>query len=472
MPKSFSMLLGVNSAALSDRDAFDPIMDVDTRLFIDPHLLRHIEVDEFTSSYENFQAHFQKVAKLLSASDTIGDVFWRQADRLMQWPEVQGLCIGYASRGTSGSGIGPNLRRRLLVTAQSLIKKGCCDPELFELVGLLEDDFGPDRISDMTANVIRNDLGAFTRRIYRELLVEEGAQQVNVDSKTGLPINPYTDKPLLLVPATLLRDLPVALDWSSRDIVAQHNQELRARVNSIIGDSWKKATSTISKDRLKEVLLENPDLVADLIAVYIAKGAQYYDFKQDRAGEYVWFPVARKVAEEYPLRISLPTHPTVDEVEAMVIEIVNRFKSLIENNGLNRLLYDSDGSPKHESAAQLLFFGIADSYCAANNVMIARESNAGRGPVDFKFGSNMENSVLVELKKSTNTSGLKKGVERQLPEYMNAEGGRRAIYLVIDVGLTNAAIGNLNKISERVHGTAIKIMHVDGNPKDSASKMR
>lgn len=470
MPLSFSTLLGLPQSALNSRGAFDPILDLDTRLFIDPHLLKHEEITEFKNSYENLQAYFRQIAKLLGASDAINDTFWKQADRMMQWPEVKGLCIGYAKNGTSGSGIGPELRRRLLATAKAIILKGYKDPELFELVGLLEDDFGPDRISDMTANVIRKDLGAFTKRIYTELLAS-GAKATSIDPKTQLPINPFTGQPILLVPESLLRDLPVALDWSDRDIIAQHNEELRQRVNQIIGQSWKDATRTVTKDALRETVLQYPELIDDLIRQYTAKDAQNYDFLRDRAGEYIWFPVSRKFVSENPLELHLPQNPSVDDVLQMVLRICEQFKSLVENNGLCALFYNEDGTTKHESAIQLVFYGIADSYCHANNIMIARESNSGRGPVDFKFGTNMENSVLVEAKKSTNTSGLKKGIEKQLPEYMDAEGSKRAIYLVVDVGFTEAAIKRLNEINNKVNGSAIDILHVDGILKPSASRL-
>lgn len=470
MPVSFSMLLDVPTSHLIDRGAFDPILDLDTRLFIDPHLLKHIDAQELGASYENLQAHFRRIAKLLAATETVGDAFWRQADRMMQWPEVKGLCIGYASKGTSGSGIGPDLRYRLLNTARAIINKGRNDPEIFELVGLLEDDFGPDRISDMTANVIRDDLAAYTKRIYADVLTE-GAAPVDIDGDTGLPLNPFTDEPLLLVPQGLLRDLPVALDWSGRDIVAQHNQELRDRVNRIIGASWKEATDTLSKSSLKNTLLEYPELIDDLVKVYASKGAQPYDFVNDRAGEYIWFPVTQKMASENPLSIVLPSSPTVDEVEQVVLKVCKKFTELVEHNGLCKLFYNDDRSLKHETALQLVFFGIAESYCRSNGLMMARESDSGRGPVDFKFGTNMENSVLVEVKKSTNTSGLRKGVEKQLPEYMNAEGSKRAIYLVVDVGYTKAAIENLNLVNRQTSGTAIRILHVDGIPKPSASKL-
>lgn len=464
------MLVDLPASAINDRGAFDPILDLDTRLFIDPHLLRHVDVAELENSYENLQVHFKKIATLLGASDAVGDPFWRQADRLMQWPEVKGLCIGYAKKGTSGSGIGPDLRLRLLTTAKAIISKGRDDPELFELVGLLEDDFGPDRISDMTANVITEELAAFTRRIYSEL-IEEGGTEIQLDEDSKLPINPFTSQTILLVPENILRDLPVALDWSSRDQIARHNHELRQRVNQIIGTSWKEATHSASKSALKNIVLENPELIDDLVEQYTAKEAQTYDFARDRAGEYIWFPVSRQYVNEHPLEITLPMQPSTDDVVEMVMKICEKFKDLVEKNGLCKLFYNEDASPKHESAIQLVFFGVADSYCHANNIMIARESDAGRGPVDFKFGSNLKNSVLVEAKKSTNTSGLKKGVEKQLPEYMNAEGSSRAIYMVVDVGYTEAAIKRLNQINAKVNGTAISIFHVDGIRKPSASRL-
>jgi hypothetical protein len=470
LPTALSSLLGIDSSHLTDRDAFDPVLDFDTRLFIDPHLLKHCRVPELAEGYLEFKNHFRKLGKLLAASKFPNDRFWREADTFMNWPEVKGLCIGYSKRGTSGSGIGPELRKRLLGTAKEIIDQGKNDPELFELVGLFEDDFGADRISDMTANVIREHLKNFTQRVLEEML-SIGAQDLEYDALTGLPVNPFTSMPLLLVPRSILRDLPVALDWSSRDLVAQHNDELRQKVNSTIGDSWKDATSTFDKKGFKDFMLEHPDLIDDLFKSYRDKAAQPYDFVEDRAGEYVWLPASKKAVADFSLSLCLPENPNYDQVEALVMRICEQFKSLVENNGLCSLFYNSDGTLKHEKAAQLLFYGIADGYCKQSGIMIARESDAGRGPVDFKFGSNMENSVLVELKKSTNTSGLKNGILKQLPTYMKAEGAKRAIYIVIDVGYTIAAVQNLKDINQLINGAKIKVMHIDGTIKPSASKL-
>lgn len=395
MPNSLSKIIGIDPTELTDRGAFDPVLDLDTRLFLDPHLLKHCDIPEFSNSYKLLQDHFIKIGKLLKVSESYGDVFWRKADSLMKWPEVKGLCIGYSSKGTSGSGIGPELCARLLKTAQAVIRIGKDDPEFFELIGLFEENFGPDRISDMTANVIFNDLKTFTNNIINDLDIDI-YDFLKRDNNSGLPINPFTEKTLLLVPKELLRDLPVALDWDDLDYISIQNQELRDRINAMVGDSWRK-------------IINN--------------------------------------------------------------KICQQFKTLIEDNGLSTLLYNRDKSLKPESAAQLLFYGVCESYCDANGIMIARESDSGRGPVDFKFGTRKENSVLVEIKKSTNTSGLKKGIEKQLPQYMRSEKSKRAIYLVIDVGFTKAATDNLAKIKKQIHDAAIKILHVDGSIKNSASKL-
>lgn len=469
MPKSLSKLLNINTSDLTDKEAFDPILDVDSRFFIDPHLLKYCDILEFKESYNRLQKRFLDIAKLLATSENEDDIFWKKADKLMQWSEVKGLCIGYSMKGTSGSGIGPKLRKRLLRTAKTLIDKGRNDPELFELVGIFEEDFGPDRISDMSANVIKDDLHKYSLRVFSELDINI-TDFVKIDEKTKLPINPYTKEVIYLVPKKILRNLPVAFDWTYADKIKIENDVLREKLNEEIGTSWKQFFTMLNKEERKIKILSHPALFDSMISEYTKKPPQYYNFLEDVSGEYLWYFESQRITKENPINLTLSLQPTIDEVEDLVITICEKFKSLIENNGLSYLLYNSDGIPKHETASQLIFFGIAESYCEANKIMIARESDAGRGPVDFKFGTNFENSVLVEIKKSTNTSGLKKGLEKQLPTYMNAEKSKRAIYLIIDVGYTKAAKENLEAINKMIINHSIKIIHVDGEKKSSASK--
>jgi hypothetical protein len=468
VPVKFSDKAGLQSGKMDSLGVFDPVLDLDTRLFIDPHLLAKSKIPEFEQSYGRLHKRFGAIAKLLISSKQQGDVFWRNADQLMVWPEVKGLCIGYTRKGTAGHGMGRGLRSRLLDTASQILKLGVSDPEIFELVGLFEKDIGPDLLSDMTATIIADDLDAYTLRIFKELEFNP-ASKFKIDKSGGLPINPFSGDSIRLLPKEILRDLPVALDWTARDAIFAHNRAVRDKINETIGNTWKEAAAR-PKDELRRIVLSRRDLLEDLIASYKAKGPQYYDFAEDKAGQYLWIEASRAFTTDSPLLFSLSNNPSTNEVHALVFAICEKFKKLVEDNGLSKLFYDRSGRPKHEEAMQLLFYGVSECYCEANNVMVARESNGGRGPVDFRFGTNMKNNVLVEIKKSTNTSGLDKGVRKQLPIYMKSDGAKRAIYVVIDVGYSKTAAKTMQKLESRVRGTGMEIFHIDGNRRQSASK--
>lgn len=139
---------------------------------------------------------------------------------------------------------------------------------------------------------------------------------------------------------------------------------------------------------------------------------------------------------------------------------------------MSSLLYEASGKPKHESAAQKLFYGIGDTYCEANDLDLSRESNAGRGPVDFKVSKGYSTRVVVEAKLTTNPQ-LLHGFTTQLAEYQKAEKTSTSVYLVIDVGGPTKRINaftRLLKQSETDGQRVPLVIFVDGIPKASASK--
>ncbi len=467
MPTSLSKYLGISNTSLEALGVFDPILDHDTRLFIDPLLLKHCKTPEFSSSYTDLQSRFLAIGKLLQHSQQKDDPFWKSAATKMSWHEVRGLCIGYSNGGTSGSGIGKGLRDKILTTAKLIIDAGKSDPELFELVGLFEDNFGADRISDMTANIIQGDILTYSSNVYQKIL-PQGWNGV-VDRKTNIPQNPFTKEPILLVPKELLRDLPSAFEWSGSNEIGVNSAEIRETLNALVGSSWR-ALANMKKEELKKLVLKYPDLLDDLVDQYASKDVKPYDFNEDKKGEYAWYQRTVEAVSENPIDLTLSAHPSLDEVYELVVTICNKFKQLVENNGLNTLFYDGKSKIKNETAIQLAFYGIAEAYCEANKIMIARESNSGRGPVDFKFGSNGENSVLVEIKKSDN-SHLKNGIVRQLPEYMKSEKSRKAIYLILDLGMSQTQVDNMNAVHLAIAGSNISVIYIDGQLKLSASKL-
>jgi hypothetical protein len=73
------------------------------------------------------------------------------------------------------------------------------------------------------------------------------------------------------------------------------------------------------------------------------------------------------------------------------------FRFFVEQKGGWRLLWnDNDGSEKGEEAAQLVFRGVAEADCRANCIVIDREVDLGRGPIDFKFSNPDHSRVVVD----------------------------------------------------------------------------
>ena len=57
----------------------------------------------------------------------------------------------------------------MISTAFDILKAGVMDPEFFELLPLFQENVGADRLSDMIATLILDDIKEFTRRVNREL---------------------------------------------------------------------------------------------------------------------------------------------------------------------------------------------------------------------------------------------------------------------------------------------------------------
>ncbi len=467
MPKSLSHHLNLNPTQLKSLGVFDPILNFDTRLFINISLLQETNVIELKHSYDRIQKLFQDVLLLLDTSKKRNDVFWKNAVKRFSFHEVGSLCIGYSAKGTHGSGIGEKYREQLLNTGKLLIEAGIKDPVIFELAGLIEEGIGPDRLSDMVANIIIEDLIKYTIRINKEISITKDVFPQYQFSK-GLFINPYNDKPVILMPIEILHELPVATGWNDIDSVCNFNNQLRDEINRIIGDTWKDYSISQKKNALKKIILRNPDILQQIIGNYKKSTIEKYDFENDPSGEYSWYDTSHNFAYKFPLSLFLSKKPSFDDVYKVVIQICNKFKELIEHNGLFKNLYYKD-KPLPEQYTQRLFFSIADIYCENNNIGLSPETNSGRGSVDFKFSIGYKIRILVEIKLTTNPQ-LVHGYTKQIKEYEKAEKTNKSIYLIIDNGGPQKRIDELFNVKNNLEvKDAPEIIFVDGNVKKSAS---
>jgi hypothetical protein len=470
-PATFSTRFEVPPSALKRLGALDPVLNADTNLFIDPMLLAESRHREMKRAAQRFHHHFATLASLLAASATRGDVAWRGAEAAFTTSEIKANCLGYGAATISGSGVGRTLAGRLLATAKEIIDLGVADPDLFPALALLEADVGPDRISDMTTNVIFPDLAAFTQRLCQRLKVTTGRFTMS-GSTFRLPRNPFDRSvPILLVPRDVLRPLPIAADWDGVRAAARHNALLRQRVNQYIAAIWE-SHSKKQKETLRDEALASRAGIQTLLDAIHNVDPEPYAADDDPKGVLTWHE-RLSIARRYPMSLALPPARTRTRQDVMlvVMAIVHRFKVLIEDKGLWKDLW-SGYSRRPEKAAQRLFLAVADSYCKANHLDLSPETDSGGGPVDFKLSQGSEATALVELKLSSNHK-LVDGYTKQLEVYKSAEECGRAVFLVIDVGAMGKRGQELRSMRERrvrAGLPASELVFVDGSRKRSASK--
>ena len=471
MAKSLSEFLNVSSSKLYEKECFDTILNMDSRLFINFTRLKDTRTPELKGAYNRILKLFKSIGKLLIASKKENDLFWKQAFKLLVMSEFEEICLGYAISGTAGSGSGANLKTKILKTGKQILDAGVNESEIFELVGLFEDDIGSDRLSDFIAHSIKSYLENFTKRILYDLNINQKTRK-NLLFCDGLIKNPFNNKMIYMLPTDILHELPIAREWEDIETVCRINSKLRDEINKKIGQEWQKMTTSEKKRAARLILHKDPNLLKALIDDYRKFKLPAYDFEKDPLGEATWLNTARTYSQRYPLIIQKNEITNIIDLRNIVSAICNKFKEHIEINGLNEALY-FDAKPRKERIAQRLFFSIADTYCESNNIDINPETNAGRGAVDFKFSIGYEVRVIVEIKLTTN-SKLIHGFERQIKEYQKAEKNAYAIYLVIDNGGSETVINRLVEIhnkQQQLRKNNCDLIIIDGNIRPSASKI-
>lgn len=471
-PVLFSKYYKVRPTTLKSLGIFNPTLNADTPLFIDPMLLSGSAHPEMIEASKRYRQYFQSLVSLVSKMKSKNDVAWRAADRKLSFPEFSETCLGYGGDSIRGAGFGPKKRTTLLKTAKEVIELGVDDPMLFPALSLFEEGVGPDLISDMTARIILPELAAFNQRMAEILSLPFKIYDYRNAGQYSLIPNPYeNNKPVILVPRDILRDLPIAADWEDVMDAAKHNQDLRDRINSEISDLWKRKVQR-DKRKVKDFAMQKKDSFQILLDALYNAEPEPYDLEKDPAGVVRWRDLLWIVNQEHPLTLKVSDSPSLEDWDNLVRKIIQKFKDLVESGWLTSELYN-DGKPKNEDAAQKLFYAVAEAYCDANNLDVTPEAETGRGPVDFKFSKGYRARILVEVKLSTN-SKLLRGYESQLGTYIDSGNAHRGHYMVIDVGKMGRKGERLlqkKNTAAKSRKNAPEVHFIEGTQKPSASKL-
>jgi hypothetical protein len=456
---------------------FDPILNRDTELFIDPFLIFRETKSPWAGAHDRIVKHFEVAFRLVSESSSDRDLRYRKALAMLEFPEPQEFCLGYTGVGVAGAGSGPGRAELIVEAMENAIDRGLGDLRHFEELGILQKSIGRDLVSDTTCNILKEHFIKYTVAICRRLGIETRTHRVPnarfdysalrwLPADVDLPTNPYNERPIILTPKKFLGHLHAlnAVEWFEW----YQDERYRDDVNYEI-------MTSVDKKTIVETARRNPEYVRRWVEKREGEPVAPYDLDKDRQLVWQWHPVTYQYAQEHPLRLRNPA--TVGEFMQQVEAIVDRYQRFMEDQGGWRLLWNDDKTEKDEDAAQLTFYGIAQPYCEANGVVVDREVNLGRGPVDFKFSNGYERRILLEVKKLT-SGHFWDGLEEQLPSYMKSDACRNGWLLAMklrDSGVSEVRARELPGEVRRVAKEKkldLRYKLVDARPKASASTLR
>lgn len=347
--------------------------------------------------------------------------------RRFSFSGVKGINLGFSETGVD-AGFGRILSEQVISDAFEIVKSGSEQPQIFQLVGLFEEGVAADRLSDMIATLISDDIHEYTRWVNDELNIN-GERYPEIQFEDGIAINPYKGCELLYLPVDILHELPIAKNWNDIDRVISENRAIRNEVNAAVGEKWRKMASYQKKRFLKEHIFQDKDRCARVIDEYERENIDEVNLGDN--SEYFFAEAFKKMRRSGVLNFL--EHSDKKEVSSWdaAIKILDICKEFIElNKGWD--IVHSVKTNKGEKTVQRLLHNGGAYYCRENNIDMSFEANEGPGPVDLKVSRGNDKTV-VEIKLSTNNDYLR-GFTTQIEEYAKAEHTDQRIFVYVQMG--------------------------------------
>ena len=452
----FSKKFNIPKEKMTELGVFDAFLDEDSPFFINIKLLQQCTIPEFTDSYTKVNDFFHQIGILLKRASPY-DKLYREAYKRFNFPEVNGINLGF-SDGKHGAGFGQTLREQIIKDAYEIIKNGCEQPELFQLLSLFEDNVGPDRLSDMIARIIAPDIIAYTKRVLSELEITP-EKYPSYHFKDGLVVNPYKRYLVLLLPESILHELPIARCWDDIDRVCSENEAIRAELNEMISEDWRKLTVSQKKEYLRDYVFKNPNKANKVLAAYKSFQTNGYSVYQNP--QYL----AGYLTNTYNMENS-----TSDTSYLAALDIIEHFKKWVEYHRGNTLISDYN---LPEKAVQKLIHAVAHMFCEKFNWDFSPETDSGRGPVDFKVSRGTDKTV-IEVKLTSNRDCVH-GLEIQIEEYAKAENTQSKVFVLVKNDNHSDRVNAVEQTRIEMENNGLSpatVVVIDAIPKASASKFR
>ena len=158
------MKLSYEFEEIAAEDCFDPILVSDTELFVDPFSVFDEKEGVFANCFDKMITFFNEAFKLAAETPYKSGIKYVKLQSMMTFPEVNEIGLGYSS-SNNGAGASKWFRDQIIESLYKSIERGMVCYRHFEDIGIFEKGIGCDRISDITCNILKEEIISYTQAI-------------------------------------------------------------------------------------------------------------------------------------------------------------------------------------------------------------------------------------------------------------------------------------------------------------------
>lgn len=452
-------------------DWFDPILDMDTLLFIDPLLVYKYKNSLFLNSHSKI-IDFFKGAFNIAATSTKDpkNLKYRMLLNMMVFPEVSEICLGYSSNNTSGLGSGNIFSKNIVKSIYDSIDIGLININHFESIGIFNGGIGRDRLSDATANIIKEELILYTQQVcksHKIKLSNHYVKHTHYNKKISrwentyvkLPTNPYyPNRGVILVPLNFLGLEPYINSKSFFDYCWDYkNQQVRDEFSLLI-------KSELKKETIIEIAKKHRNWVSEFEETFKRKNdIKPYPITEDPKG--IYNPSIYTHNFLRGINISIYNSKT-DWIE----NIITLFSKLIQKS-LTDINFDNHYLETEESI-RLIFKTLIKKICQHNSITIKGDDKIGKGNTIFKFPNKDSLSSYLNIKSARN-SLFWKNIHSKKTNFKNNFDLYHVILIINDRKEENNIIGIIEniKLLSTKKGVSIEIHIMDTRIRSQGSNI-
>lgn len=447
-PLHISQAFGISPDA--DLDFFDANLYFDSRLFIDPFLLKRSPVEEERELFTKFGDFFKEAARKAISTGPSG---LRNLSSFLSFKEPKELYLGYTLDSNDGKGLATRFSSVLITfflqdTARRVVNNDHLYPDRKfnpAILPLLSEGLGPDGISDLAGNLFMDYLIKFTQKqcekfnIPLQTLPVGNSFDFTEMEWTGgfyaqLPENPIKrGSPIVFIPWHLLRgDDGLCSGKAKANIlgILRNDPELSDRFSSLL---LKKADE-ISTEEIREVIKQENSLITDYLGMMERERAAPYDFKDDPF-HFLAFKKYKTFFEQRPHLCAPRIINNPQDLLELTLQFISVFQQefCVRNGWKDCWRKDKNGKliPVNEVPTGRRFRGMGFAFFChyKDTVTFLPEVGSGNGFMDFFIVSN-GTRIIIELKNLHNAQPTGEdsipaylhGIQRQLPNYVRSVG--------------------------------------------------